>query len=91
MSEVEKKSIEEKRNILNKSIVKYLHEEYRVLSQTDTSAQLVKPKHFNLLFAIIFLFLWVLPLIIYVLYFVSKKDKLVYISVNDSGEVVTQN
>lgn len=84
------KSTEERRNILNQSISVYLRKGFRVSSQTDTTAQLVKPKHFSLLLALLFLILWIFPLIIYIFYYISKKDELIYIVVDNTGEVNIQ-
>ena len=40
-------TIDMRRNILDKEIQSYVRKGYRVMSQTDTSAQLVKPKKFH--------------------------------------------
>lgn len=76
-----------RRNILDKEIQSYVRKGYRVLSQTDTSAQLVKPKKFNLLIAVILLICMVLPFIIYLLMYMAAKDKTVYITVDPQGRV----
>ena len=58
----------------------YVNQGYRVVSQTDTSAQLVRPKTFSFVWA----FLWFLclgfGLIVYLLYYAAKKDKAVYLA-----------
>lgn len=59
----------------------YVRQGYRVISQTETSAQLVKPKEFSFLWA----FLWFLVLgigvVVYVFYYMAKKDKTIYLTV----------
>ncbi len=37
-------SIEQRRETLNQIVAQYIHDRYRVISQTDTTAQLIKPK-----------------------------------------------
>lgn len=67
----------------------YLDQGYRVASQTETSAQLVKPKGFSFVWA----FLWFLclgvGLIVYLLYYAAKKDESVYL-VTDGLTVSTR-
>jgi hypothetical protein len=64
----------------------YVSQGYQVTAQTETSAQLVKPKRFSLIWA----FLWFLALgvglIVYLFWHVSKRDKTVYLYVED-GQV----
>lgn len=76
-----------RRNILDKEIQSYVRKGYRVLSQTDTSAQLVKPKKFSFLLAVLLLILMVLPFIVYLLMYMAAKDKTVYITVDPQGRV----
>jgi len=79
--------LESRKAALQARINHYLGQGYRVVSQTDTTAQLVKPKTFSCLFAVILFVLMVLPFIIYLLYYMSKKDEVVYLSVDDYGKV----
>lgn len=79
--------IEQRRAILDREIQSYVRKGYRVLSQTDTSAQLVKPKKFSLILAVLLLILMVLPFVIYLLMYVAAKDKTVYISIDSDGKV----
>lgn len=78
---------EMRRNVLEQEIQSYVRKGYRVLSQTDTSAQLVKPKKFNALLAILLLIMMVLPFIVYLLIYMAAKDKTVYITVDPQGRV----
>ncbi|MGA2821658.1 MAG: hypothetical protein ABSF61_13540 [Anaerolineales bacterium] len=84
---VQELSIERRRDILQKEIGRYIRKGFRVVSQTDTSAQLVKPKRFSLLWAIIWLILAVLPFILYLLWYWSRKDQVVYLTVDTQGRI----
>lgn len=79
--------IEQRTAILDKEVQSYVKQGYRVLSQTPTSAQLVKPKKFSFLVFIILLILMVLPALLYVLWFAVKKDESVYLTVDDRGKI----
>lgn len=79
--------LEARRAILEREIASYIKKGYRVLSQTDTSAQLLKPKRFSLLLAVLLLILMVLPFVIYLLMYLAARDKTVYISVDSQGKV----
>ena len=61
----------------------YVNRGYQVQSQTETSAQLVKPKRFSLIWALIWTLLVLVGLIIYIFYYISKKDQTVYLYVED--------
>jgi hypothetical protein len=83
-------SIDERRARLQNEIGKYIKKGFRVLSQTDTTAQLVKPKKFSFLWAIFwFLFLFV-GLLVYLIYYLSKHDETIYIEVSSSGKITTR-
>ncbi len=71
-----------KREILQNAVGAYLGSGYRVISQTSDTAQLLKPKEFSCLFAILFN-------LFYVFYYLSKKDKTVYIQVDNFGQVIS--
>jgi hypothetical protein len=74
-------SLDKRREILLREIAGYVKKGYRVLSQTDTTAQLVKPKRFSCFWAIVGI------LIIYLIWYWSRKDLLVYLSIDPSGKV----
>ena len=79
--------LDQRRAILEREIAAYIRKGYRVLSQTDTSAQLVRPKRFNLLLAVLLLVLMVLPFVIYLLMYIAARDKTVYLSVDVQGRI----
>ena len=59
-------TLEERSNLLQREIQKYVKDGWRVQSSTATTAQLVKPKKFSFLFFIVLLILMVLPALLYV-------------------------
>ncbi len=54
---------------------------FQVVSQTSTTAQLIRKKHFSCLLATILFLLFTLPFIIYLFYFLGKKDDLIYLDI----------
>ena len=80
------KSLDERRAILQREINSYIRRGFRVVSQTDTTAQLVKPKHFSLFWAIILTFL-IVGIILYLLYYLTKRDEVVYLEVDEQGRM----
>lgn len=82
--------LDARRAILDQEITRYVRKGYRVLSQTDTSAQLVRPKRFNLLLAVLLLVLMVLPFIVYLLMYLAARDTTVYLSVDAQGRITRQ-
>lgn len=67
--------------ILQAEINRYVQKGFRVVSQTPRSAQLVKTKKFSCLFAILGI------LIIYLIYYMAKRDKQVYLTVDEQGQI----
>ncbi len=65
----------------------YVHQGYRVASQTENSAQLVKPKQFSLIWALLWLLVFGVGILIYVFYYMAKKDKTVYLTVTADSTV----
>jgi uncharacterized membrane protein len=63
----------------------YVQQGYRVVSQTEASAQLVKPKAFSFVWALLWFLLLGVGLIVYLLYYASKRDKTVYLTVADGA------
>ena len=80
----------ERRNILSREIARYTGQGYRVQAQTEYTAQLVKPKTFSILWAIVWFLLFGVGLLVYLIYYLAKSDKLVYIQVDEYGNVNTR-
>jgi len=83
------KTMEQRREILQQYIYAYIQQGYRVVSQTDTTAQMIKPKQFSLLAAIFWLFVFVIGLLIYIFYFMASGDQQMYLEVDLYGQVKT--
>jgi len=80
-------STEDRAAVLEREVQNYVKRGFRVMSRTDTTAQLVKPKHFSLIIALICFLLAVFPFILYLLIYMASKDETVYISVDDKGKI----
>jgi uncharacterized BrkB/YihY/UPF0761 family membrane protein len=65
-------------------------EGYRVTAETDRSAQLVKPKEFSFIWALIWFLLLGFGVLIYIFYYMAKKDSVVYLSLSPDG-TLTRN
>jgi hypothetical protein len=87
---VESKPIsdEARRKILQQEINRYVLSGYRVVSQTDTTAQLVRPKQFSCLWFLINAFL-IIGWIFYLLWYWSQQDEQIYIEVDRFGGIHT--
>ena len=83
----EKMSLEARKRILSREIAKYSKRGYRIVDQTDTTAQLMKPKSFSCLWATLWFFVLGIGLLIYIFYYMSKKDEIVYLEVDEYGGV----
>ena len=60
---------------------------FRVLSQTGSAAQLVRPKVFEFGWALLWFLLIAFGVLVYIFYYLSKKDETVYLSVQPDGSV----
>ena len=81
---------EQRTEILKKAMLWYLQQGYHVVSQTDYSVQLLKPKQFSCLIAIIGLILVGIGLLLYIFWYMAQKDQRVYLEVDKYGVVVTR-
>ena len=78
---------EQQKAVLQAEVIKYVRQGFIVVSQTDTTAQLVKHKKFSLFWAVIWFLLAIVPLILYILYYMAKKDEQVFLVVDENGKV----
>lgn len=86
---MERASAAQRSVILNVEIRRYLDQGYRVQSATETTAQMVKPKKFSLLWALVwFLVVPFVGVVPYILYYLAKKDRLVYIEIDERGQTL---
>lgn len=77
---------ERRTEILQREVNKYIGQGYRVVSQTDTTAQLVRPKQFSCLWFLINAFL-IIGWIFYLLWYWSKREEQIYIEVDLVGNI----
>lgn len=81
----------ERRAVLQTRIAAYVASGYRMLAQTETTAQLVRPKEFSfLLAAVSFLFCGV-GVLFYLFYYASQRDQTVYIEVTETGGLIERH
>ena len=80
-------SLSQRQAILQGQIGVYVGRGYRVVSQTETTAQLVKPKVFSCFWAIVWFLLAVFPFIVYIILYAAKRDNQIYIQVQPDGRV----
>lgn len=73
---------------LQQEIQRYTAHGYHVVHQTETTAQLRKPKEFNVLaFLLLGILLFVIGAVIYLAIYASRKDQYVYLSVGEDNQV----
>lgn len=65
----------------------YVGQGYQVISQTETSAQLVKRKRFSVMWALLWTLVVLVGFFVYLLYYLVKKDQGVYLSVKADGTI----
>ena len=80
-------SVQERSNILDDQVRNYVQGGYRVESRTPTTAQLVRPKKFSFLWALLWFLLFGIGILVYVAYYLAKSDQTVYLEVDDEGKV----
>lgn len=80
----------ERSDILDAEIMRWTVQGYRVTSRTATTAQLVRPKTFDVALAILGLLLLVVGLLIYLLVYAAKADESVYLSIDPDGSMLRQ-
>jgi uncharacterized protein YuzE len=92
---VDEITIEKRRAILQNEINSYIKKGFRVISQTDTTAQLLNPKKFSLLWAVLWFLLFGVGILIYLFYYLAKRDEQIYdeqiyIEITPTGKVIAR-
>lgn len=87
-------SVEARHAILQKEIQRYIKDGYRIGMQTDTTAQLIKPKRVScaavlILLVLSLLLIGLILLLVYFLWYATQKDDQVYLEVDTLGKVKT--
>jgi len=88
--EVAALSAEQRKEILEKEIAKYVKLGWHVINRTDTTAQLSRNKQASCLLAIILALFLIVPAILYLLLYRGSEN--LYIEVDEQGQIaVTRN
>jgi hypothetical protein len=82
-------SEDERLRILEVQIGHYTRRGFFVRERTASTAQLIKPKNFSFLWALLWFLLFGIGLVVYLIYYAAKKDEGRYVSVNEYGAVTT--
>ena len=76
-----------RRDFLQRSINYYMQIGYRVVSQTEFAAQMLRPKQFNFLMASLFFLCFGVGVLFYLFLYMAAQDSTVYIQVDEQGRV----
>lgn len=78
--------------VLDQAVHSYMSSGWLLVSRTDQLVQMKKPKKFNWLWFFLWLLIsfivFVLPIILYLIYYAVKKDEIITLSVNSAGELL---
>jgi hypothetical protein len=80
-------SLPERKQILQNEMRRWLRFGYRVMSQTDTTAQMVRPHQFSFLLALILVFT-LIGFVIYLLWYLTRRDESAFLEVTETGEIL---
>jgi hypothetical protein len=69
---------------LEQLVLQYIGQGYGVANRTNDTVTMVKKKEFNIVWAIVGFFFCLLPLIIYLIIFVTQKDQVVVLRLGDA-------
>ena len=78
----------QRQQILEDEIQRYIKRGYRLQARSQFTAQMVKPKHFSLFWALFWLILAVFPFFVYLLLYMAASDKTVYLEVTAEGRIL---
>jgi hypothetical protein len=84
---MEELSLEKRKELLEREIGIYGKRGFHVVTRTDTTAQLMRPKHFSCLWATLWFLVFGVGLLIYAFYYLSKSDEVVNIFIDEYGQV----
>ncbi len=77
--------------LLSAEIARRTGQGWMLVSQTGTEAQMRKPKQFSFVWAFLWLLLFIFGLLVYLIYYMAKKDELVYLRAQDGVVRVTKS
>jgi hypothetical protein len=73
---------------LQDRVNKYIRDGYRVVSQSPTTAQLVRPKKFSLFFFLLWLIVGLgFGALVYIGWYMAKRDEQIYLVVDANARV----
>ena len=72
---------------LEEEIAQYMSEGFFVRQRTVYTAQLVRPKKFSFIWALLWFLLFGIGIIVYLIYYAAKQDEGRYVEVDDYGAV----
>jgi Ca2+/Na+ antiporter len=77
----------ERTRLLEEELSEYSRDGFFVRHRADTTAQLVKPKKFSLLWALLWLLVFGIGIVVYLIYYAAKRDEGRYVEVDEYGAV----
>jgi hypothetical protein len=77
----------ERSRLLDEAIGGYLRRGFLVQLRTQTTAQLVQPKKFSFIWALLWFLLFGIGIIVYLIYYAAKSDEGIYLQVDEYGNV----
>jgi hypothetical protein len=80
-------TLAERQQVLQTELRRWLRFGYRVTHQTDTTVQLVRPREFSFLMALILVFT-IVGFVIYLLWYLTREDDSAFLEVNETGEIL---
>jgi hypothetical protein len=72
---------------LEVEIAQYMHDGFFVRQRSATTAQLVRPKKFSFIWALLWFLLFGIGIIVYLIYYAAKQDEGRYVEVDEYGAV----
>jgi hypothetical protein len=77
----------ERTRLLDEEISEYMRSGFFVRHRTETTAQLVKPKKFSFLWALLWFLVFGIGIVVYLIYYAAKSDEGRYVEVDECGAV----
>lgn len=76
---------------INEAAAYYLSKGYRMITQTESSIQMVKPKKFSWFWGIVLFLLGIFPFIIYLIIYLSKDEEAVNLLFSQEKLTITNH
>ena len=75
----------ERSRVLEEEVAQYMSDGFFVRQRTETTAQLVKPKKFSFLWALLWFLVFGIGIVVYLIYYAAKRDEGRYVEVDQYG------